>query len=110
MLEAGGATEARVADLLKEVRAAEAEQAETIRQDMDAIDAALTPLQQAKYRLLEGEVERKIRGAHERPAPAGPARPARRRRTEQEPLNPWRVYGLRPGGRVVGSANGASRR
>lgn len=61
ILESGGATEARVTDLMKEVRAAETEQAETIRKDMDAIDAALTPVQQAKYRLLEGEVERKIR-------------------------------------------------
>lgn len=61
MLESGAATEARVAELLRDVKAVEAEQPETIRKDMDAIDAVLTPVQQGKFRLLEGEVERKIR-------------------------------------------------
>ena len=57
----GGATEARVAGLLGELKAVEAEEPGTIRRDMDAIDALLSPLQQAKYRLLEVEVERKLR-------------------------------------------------
>lgn len=61
LLESGAATEPRVGELMKEVKAAEAEQAETVRKDMDAIDGALTPVQQAKFRLLEVEVERKIR-------------------------------------------------
>jgi hypothetical protein len=61
MLESGSATEPRVADLMKEVKAVEADQAGIVRKDMDAIDAILTPVQQAKYRLLEVEVERKIR-------------------------------------------------
>ena len=34
----------------------------TVRRDMEAIDAVLDPVQQAKYRLLEVEVERKLRG------------------------------------------------
>jgi hypothetical protein len=62
VMKAGGATEARVSDLLREVKAAEVEGPATIRRDMDAIDAVLDPVQQAKYRLLEVEVERKLRG------------------------------------------------
>ena len=62
VMEAGGASEARVADLLREVKAAEVEGPATVRRDMDAIDAVLDPVQQAKYRLLEVEVERKLRG------------------------------------------------
>ena len=65
-------------DLLKEVKAVESTQHETIRRDMDAIDQVLTPVQQAKFRLLEGEVERKIRDAD-----GGPAR--RRPRTDAQP-------------------------
>jgi Spy/CpxP family protein refolding chaperone len=57
----GGATEARVGELLRELKAVEAEEPATIRRDMDAVDAVLTPLQQAKYRLLEVEVERRLR-------------------------------------------------
>ena len=60
-LMSGGATEARVAELLREVKAVEAEEPSAVRRDMDAIDAALTPVQQAKYRLLEVEVERRLR-------------------------------------------------
>lgn len=60
-LQSGTATETRVLDLLKEVKTVESTQHETIRRDMDAIDQVLTPVQQAKFRLLEGEVERKIR-------------------------------------------------
>jgi Spy/CpxP family protein refolding chaperone len=78
VLESGTATEARVVDLLKDVKEVEATQHETIRRDMDAIDQVLTPLQQAKFRLLEGEVERKIRALMEDLRPAN--RPGGRRR------------------------------
>ena len=60
-LASGGATEARVAELLRDVKAAENDEMTVVRRDRDAVDAALTPLQQAKYRVLEVEVERKIR-------------------------------------------------
>jgi Spy/CpxP family protein refolding chaperone len=65
VLESGTATEARVLDLLKDVKEVESVQHETVRRDMDAIDQVLTPMQQAKFRLLEGEVERKIRALME---------------------------------------------
>jgi hypothetical protein len=62
ILQQGGATEARVGELLRDVKAAETEGPALVRKDMDAIDAVLDPVQQAKYRLLEVEVERKLRG------------------------------------------------
>jgi len=61
LLQSGGATEARVSELLKEVKTVEAEAPSVQKKDQDAIDAVLTPVQQAKYRILETEVERKIR-------------------------------------------------
>ncbi len=61
LLEAGGSSEARVVELLKQVKAVESEEPSMIRRDLEAVDAALTPLQQAKFRVLEIEVEFKIR-------------------------------------------------
>jgi len=60
-LQAGTATEAQVADRLREVKAIEAEEPVRTRKNLEAIDAALTPLQQAKFRVLEEEVAQKIR-------------------------------------------------
>jgi len=60
-LQSGTATEAAVLDRLKEAKTVETEEPERIRKDMETIDATLTPLQQAKYRVLELEVERKMR-------------------------------------------------
>ena len=79
LLMSGTATEAAVQDLLREVKAVEAEEPVTLRRDMDAIDALLTPVQQAKYRLLEAEVERRVRHAMAR------ARPQRGRGREAPP-------------------------
>ena len=61
LFQSGGATEARVSELLKEVKAVEAESPAVQKKDLDAIDAVLTPVQQAKFRILETEVERRIR-------------------------------------------------
>jgi chromosome segregation ATPase len=61
LLASGNATEARVAEALKALKAAETEERSVVQRDLEAVDAALTPLQQAKYRLLEAEVDRKIR-------------------------------------------------
>jgi Spy/CpxP family protein refolding chaperone len=61
VLASGGATEAKVADLLRQVKAAEADEPGLLRKDRDAIDAVLSPVQQAKFRVLEVEVEHKIR-------------------------------------------------
>jgi Spy/CpxP family protein refolding chaperone len=61
VLAAGAATEPKVEELLKEVKGAETDESSLLRKDRDAVDAALTPLQQAKFRILEIDVERKIR-------------------------------------------------
>ncbi len=61
LLASGAATEGRVSELLKDLKAVENEEPPALRKDMDAIDATLNPLQQAKYRVLEADVERRIR-------------------------------------------------
>jgi len=61
LLGSGNATEARVVEALKAVRAAEAEERAVVQRDLETLEAVLTPVQQAKYRLLELEVDRKIR-------------------------------------------------
>jgi hypothetical protein len=60
-VETGGHTEDEVAQALRALKSVEVDEPVAIRRDLDAIDAALSPLQQAKYRVLEAEVERKIR-------------------------------------------------
>lgn len=60
-LQSGGSTEAHVAALLRDIKAVEAEEPATLARDRAAVDAALTPLQQAKFRVLEIEVEQRIR-------------------------------------------------
>jgi Spy/CpxP family protein refolding chaperone len=61
LLGSGNATEAKVVEALKAVKAAEAEERAGVQRDLEALEAVLTPVQQAKYRLLEIEVDRKIR-------------------------------------------------
>ena len=85
VLGAGGATEATVEDLLREVKAVEAEEAATLRRDRDAIDAVLTPLQQAKFRVLEAEVERRVRHALARRGSGRSGKPRDRDREEPPP-------------------------
>jgi Spy/CpxP family protein refolding chaperone len=60
-LNSGSATEATVANLLKDMKdAARDERAATTR-NLEALDATLTPLQQAKYRVFEAEVDSRLR-------------------------------------------------
>ena len=61
LLRAGNATESQVAALLKDVKAAEADELVTLKRNREAVDAALAPLQQAKFRVMEAEVEHKLR-------------------------------------------------
>ena len=75
LLQSGTATETQVTDQLREMKRAEIEGPEKIRKTAEAIDAALTPLQQAKFRVLEADVERRIReilGQVRRQGRAGP--------------------------------------
>jgi len=71
LLASGSATEAQVLDLLKEVKALDADGPAKTRKNLEAIDAALTPIQQAKYRVLEMEVEQRMRELMGRVRPGG---------------------------------------
>jgi len=61
LLESGSSTEPRIADLVDRLRVLEVEGPAALRRDLDAVDAVLTPLQQAKFRLIEARVEQRIR-------------------------------------------------
>ena len=74
-LRSGTATEAGVQELLREIKAVETEEPAALRRHREAIDAVLTPVQQAKYRLLEVEVERRVRQALSRTRGGGRGRP-----------------------------------
>ena len=60
-LVSGSATEASVADLLKEVKNASTEERAATVRNTEALDAVLTPLQQAKFRVFEAEVDIRLR-------------------------------------------------
>jgi hypothetical protein len=61
LLQSGSATEAKVVERLREVKALEVEEGDRLRRNVEAIDAVLSPLQQAKFRVMQIEVEQKIR-------------------------------------------------
>jgi hypothetical protein len=61
VLQRGGATEVQVLDLLKHLKALDEEGPARTRKNVEALDAMLSPLQQAKYRVLELEVEQRMR-------------------------------------------------
>jgi hypothetical protein len=69
MLHQGGASETQVLELLRQVKALDADGPAATRRDAEALDAALTPLQQAKLRVLELEVEQRMRELVRRAGP-----------------------------------------
>lgn len=86
--KAGTATEARVAEMMKAVRQREAEDNQQQRANLEAIDAQLTPVQQAKFRILELEVEQRLRRLLEQARPqqqGGARRPGRNPGSGKEP-------------------------
>jgi hypothetical protein len=66
MMTSGTATDERVAPMLRDLKGVELELLTAIRQGMEAIDATLTPTQQAKYRLLESDIDRRLRDLRHR--------------------------------------------
>ena len=84
LLASGTATEAEVDQRLAEAKRLERDEPTKLRQDREAVDAALTPLQQAKLRVLEAEVEQKIRALRHR----GEDRPGPRRPGPDEESRP----------------------
>ncbi len=63
MARAGSISDARAAELLHELKAAEADESAAVRAGQDALDAVLTPSQQVKFRILETEIEQRVREA-----------------------------------------------
>jgi Spy/CpxP family protein refolding chaperone len=74
LLRQGGASEAQVVELLREVKALDADGPAAARRNLEALDAVLTPVQQAKFRVLELEVEQRMRELVRRAAPRAGAR------------------------------------
>lgn len=62
LFESGGATEARIAEMMADLKTMETQGPARLRRGVDALDSLLTPVQQAKLRILEAQVERRIRG------------------------------------------------
>jgi len=60
-LQSGSATESSVTDLLKDLKAASADERAGTLKNLDTLDLELTPLQQAKYRVFEAEVDLRLR-------------------------------------------------
>jgi Spy/CpxP family protein refolding chaperone len=77
LLHQGGASEAQVVELLREVKALDAEGPTATRRNVEALDAVLTPIQQAKFRVLELEVELRMRELVRRAGPRGGGRSPR---------------------------------
>jgi len=73
VLASGNATELRVADLMRNLKSMELEEPGAVRREADAVDALLTPVQQAKLRLLEVRVEQRLRELMLRGQGQGPA-------------------------------------
>lgn len=61
LLRQGGAPEAQVLELLGRLKTLDVDGPARARRSLEDLDAALTPLQQAKYRVLELEVEQRMR-------------------------------------------------
>lgn len=78
LLESGRATDARIDALMKDLRTLEAEEPAVQRRNADSLDAELSPVQQAKLRLLESRVEQRLREIVNRVRGDAGARPKRR--------------------------------
>lgn len=65
-LNSGRATEAGVGHLLAELKAAVSDEHAATVANAEALDALLTPLQQAKYRVFEAEVDARLRRLRDR--------------------------------------------
>ena len=71
---AGRATDALVTEKLKELKDVEANEGPTLKRHREAIDATLDPVQQAKMRVMEVEVDQRIRQMMSRVREDGPRR------------------------------------
>jgi hypothetical protein len=72
LLASGAGTEPRIAELMQSLKALEAEEPAAVRKEIDAVDSQLTPVQQAKLRLMEARVEQRLRELLRRGQGPGP--------------------------------------
>lgn len=72
LLESGTGTEARIAELMKDVKVTESEAPGAVAREIDAVDSQLTPVQQAKFRLMEVRFEQRLREYLRRGQGGGP--------------------------------------
>jgi hypothetical protein len=77
LLHRGGAPEAQVLELLGQLKALDANGPAQTRRNLDALDAVLAPIQQAKFRVLELDVEQRMRDLVNRARPRAGARAPR---------------------------------
>ena len=83
-LVSSGGDEASITAALAELDTLETTGPARLAADLEAIDAALTPLQRAKYRLMEADVERRVRDLARRIGrERGPRREPRRDQGER---------------------------
>ena len=61
LLASGAGTEPRIAELMRQLKEQETEEPGAVRREEEAVDALLTPVQQAKLRLLEARLEQRLR-------------------------------------------------
>ncbi len=85
LFESGSATEPRLAELLRELKQADAEEQVALRKDVDAIDAQLGVVQQAKLRLFEVRVQQRLREILERQRQQGAIGNRPRRAPAEQP-------------------------
>jgi hypothetical protein len=73
-LRSGTASEGQVLEQLRELKGLETDGPARVKKSADTLDAVLSPLQQAKFRLLELEVEQRMRELMGRPRAGAPGR------------------------------------
>ena len=75
-LRSGTASEGQVLEQLRQLKGLETDGPARVKKSADALDAVLAPLQQAKFRLLELEVEQRMRELMGRARTGAPGRGA----------------------------------
>ena len=95
LMESGTATEPQIVERMKTLRALENDEPAKLLKDREAIDKELTVVQQAKYRVLEREVRRRVhelarrqRALEETPRPPRPDKDHPKKKKDEGPVAP----------------------
>lgn len=84
LLRRGGTPESQVLEQLAQLKRLELEGPERTRRNLEALDAVFEPVQQAKYRVLESDVEQRVRELMSRGRAARPGQRAKEPAPEPE--------------------------